>query len=81
MGKLARLMVIAAVASPLLAATGCVPHRQEAYVWGPGEQTYYVQWEDENHRQHRDWNARSDADHKAYWKWRKHHGPHDHDNH
>lgn len=78
MGKLARLLVIAAVTSPLLAATGCAPHRQ-VYVWGPGEQTYYVQWEDENHRQHRDWNDRSDADHQAYWKWRKHH--HDHDNH
>jgi hypothetical protein len=75
MRKMGRLLLVLALTMPLL-TTGCVPHRQ-AYVWGPGEQTYYVQWENETHRQHRDWNQRSQADHNAYWKWRKHH--HDHD--
>lgn len=75
MGKLGRLLLAAALTVPLLASTGCVPHRQ-AYVWGPGEETYYVQWEGETHRNHVDWDKRSDADHNAYWKWRKHHPDH-----
>jgi hypothetical protein len=75
MGKLSRLLLVSALTAPLLASTGCVPHRQ----WGPGEQTYYVQWESQTHRQHEDWNHRDRADQRAYWNWRKHHGDHDHD--
>jgi len=60
---------------PLL-TVGCADHRR-VDVWGPGETTYYVQWEHETHRDHLDWGRRSDADHRAYWNWRHHH--HDHD--
>ncbi len=72
MRKLGRLLLIPALMIPLL-ATGCVPHRQ----WGPGEETYYVQWEGATHRSHVDYDHRSKADQRAYWNWRKHH--HDHD--
>ncbi len=51
---------------------GCAAHRQ-VYAWGPGETTYYVQWEHETHRDHVEWDQRNDADHKAYWAWRKQH--------
>jgi hypothetical protein len=69
MRKLKSLLLAAALTLPLLCTAGCVPHRQ----WGPGEQTYYIQWEHQTHRQHEDWNHRNKADQKAYWKWRKHH--------
>jgi hypothetical protein len=71
MGKLNRLL-LAAVLTITLFATGCAAHRQ-VYVWGPGETTYYGQWERETHRDHVEWEQRNDADHAAYWKWRKHH--------
>jgi hypothetical protein len=72
MGKLSRLMVATVLTTSLFAA-GCAPHRQ-VYAWGPGETTYYVQWEHETHRDHVEWEQRNDGDHGAYWKWRKHHG-------
>jgi hypothetical protein len=71
MKALNRILIAAVFATPLLGA-GCAAHRQ-VYVWGPGEQTYYVQWEHETHRDHVDWEQRNDADHNAYWSWRRHH--------
>jgi hypothetical protein len=70
MEKLSRLLLAAALTIPLVAA-GC-GHRQ-VYVWGPGEATYYSQWEGETHHDHVEWEKRSDADHREYWNWRKHH--------
>lgn len=69
------LLVSVLLVIPVL-STGCAEHRR-AYVWGPGETTYYVQWEHDTHRNHVDWGARSESEHNAYWKWRHHH--HDHD--
>ena len=73
MQKINRLLVAAVLTLPLL-TTGCAEHRQVVVeTWGPGETTYYVQWEHETHRDHVDWERRNDADHRAYWNWRKHH--------
>jgi hypothetical protein len=71
MGKVRQILLVSALMVPLL-GTGCAAHRQ-VYVWGPGETTYYVQWEHATHRDHVDWERRSDADHNAYWNWRHHH--------
>jgi hypothetical protein len=71
MGKPGRLLLASALMIPLF-SMGCAEHRQ-VYAWGPGETTYYVQWEHETHRDHVDYERRNDADHNAYWKWRKHH--------
>jgi hypothetical protein len=71
MGKFSRLL-LATVLTSALFATGCAAHRQ-VYVWGPGETTYYAQWESDTHRPHVEWEQRNDADHSAYWSWRKHH--------
>jgi len=71
MGRLHRLSLATVLTIPIFAA-GCAPHR-EVYAWGPGEQTYYVQWEHQTHRDHVDWERRSDAEHRDYWKWRHHH--------
>lgn len=77
MKKINRFLIAAVLMVPLL-GTGCM-HR-EVYAWGPGEQTYYVQWENETHRDHVDWERRNKHDQKEYWKWRhQHHDDHDHD--
>jgi hypothetical protein len=71
MRKLSRLLLATVLTIPFFVA-GCAGQRQ-VYVWGPGENTYYVQWEHETHRDHVEWEQRNDTDHGAYWKWRKHH--------
>ena len=69
------LLVAFATAVPLT-CSGCAaranvydPYYHDYHAW-PAEQGYYVQWETETHRDHRDFNKRSDADKKAYWDWR-----------
>jgi hypothetical protein len=69
MSKLRQLLLTAALTVPLL-ATAC---QQNRYSWTPAEQPHYVQWEHETHRDHVDWNRRSDDEHKQYWDWRKSH--------
>ena len=69
--NLSRILLATVLAFPLL-ATGCGGHRVVT-VWGPGETTYYARWEGETHRDHVEWESRSEADHNAYWTWRKHH--------
>lgn len=41
--------------------------------WDDREQSYYVQWENESHREHRDFKARSSDEQNEYWKWRHSH--------
>ena len=45
------------------------PYYHDRHVWS-GEVVYYNQWEHETHRNHTDFDKRSDADRKAYWDWR-----------
>ena len=71
MAKLRHLLLASVIFAMPLFVTGCGPNR--AYVWGPGEETYYVQWEHQTHRHHEAWEQRSDREHNQYWKWRKHH--------
>lgn len=71
MRKLGRLLLVSVLMVPLF-GTGCAPHRQ-VYAWTPGEETYYVQWEHETHRQHLDYDRRSKDEQNSYWKWRHHH--------
>lgn len=69
MNKFNRIAIVAALTLPLVAA-GCAGHTR-VYVWGPGETTYYSQWEVETHRDHIDWEKRNESEHRAYWKWRR----------
>jgi hypothetical protein len=71
----------AAVFAASLLSVGCAvhtrvydPYYRDYHTW-PAENGYYVQWEGDTHRQHEDFNRRSDADKKEYWNWR-----HSHDN-
>lgn len=66
--------------------TGCAVHARvyDSYdhqyrSWAP-ESGFYIQWEQETHRHHRDFNRRNDDDKSAYWKWRYDH-TRDHDHH
>ena len=71
MEKLSRLLLVAVLTISFF-ATGCAGHRR-VYAWGPGETTYYAQWERESHRDHVEWEQRNESDRSAYWDWRKHH--------
>ena len=87
--KITPLLVAAAFCLPLL-TTGCAQHRyyydsytHQRYPYAE-ENTYYVQWENDTHRQHEDFNKRSKEDQKAYWDYRHkndkdHDQNHDHD--
>jgi hypothetical protein len=73
----------AALVVPLL-GTGCAarvrvydPYYHDYHAWA-GESGYYVQWEHDTHRNHEDFDRRSDSDKKAYWDWRH---SHDHGQH
>ncbi len=70
----------------LLAAAmtlGCAGHvryydsyNHDYHRWNDHETVYYGQWEHDTHRDHQDFNRRSDSDKQAYWEWR-----HSHDDH
>ena len=69
------LVLAAAVASPAL-LTGCAAHVRyydagynDYHAWDHNEVVYYSRWENEGHREHREFNKRSDAE-KEYWSWR-----------
>ena len=73
MRKMSHLFLVLVILVPLL-GTGCADHRQvQVDVWGPGETTYYTQWEVATHHTHVAWEQRNEHDRKAYWKWRHHH--------
>jgi len=75
MRHFAPLLLAAVLAAPVF-STGCVahvrvydPYYHDYHGWD-GETTFYAQWEHDTHRDHRDFNKRSDDDKKAYWDWR-----------
>jgi len=77
----ASLLLLAVIASPVL-ISGCAvharvydPYYNDYHTWA-GENGYYLQWERETHRDHRDFNKRSDKEKKEYWDWRHHHEDH-----
>jgi hypothetical protein len=72
-----------ALAFPVL-VTGCEGHVRyydcyygDYHTWDHHEVVYYNQWEHDTHRNHVDFDKRSDADKKEYYTWRHH----QHDNH
>jgi hypothetical protein len=73
--SLAPLVLAGAIASPVFMA-GCAvharvydPYHRDYHVWVT-EEPYYGQWERDTHRDHRDFNKRSDDEKKEYWDWR-----------
>jgi hypothetical protein len=75
MRNFAPLLLAAVLAAPVF-GTGCAahvrvydPYYHDYHGWD-GETTFYAQWEHDTHRDHREFNKRSDDDKKAYWDWR-----------
>jgi hypothetical protein len=73
------LSFAAVLASAVLVA-GCAahvrvydPYYHDYHAWNDHETVYYGQWEHDTHRDHVEFNARSDGDKKAYWDWRHSH--------
>ena len=67
-----------------LLITGCAarvrvydPYYHDYHYWNHDEVVYYNTWETDTHRQHVDYNKRSQSDQEDYWKWRHSH----HDGH
>jgi hypothetical protein len=46
------------------------PYYNDYHVWDDAEVGYYTHWEHETHRDHRDFDKRSDAEKKEYYSWR-----------
>ncbi len=70
--KLAPLLLAAAVSLPLF-ITGCPgddrvydPYYHDYHTWG-AEDPHYRQWEHDTHRDHQDFDKRSDSEKKEYW--------------
>lgn len=68
------LMIAGAVASPMVVA-GCYHHHYNSatLTWSDNEGPYYSRWEQETHRDHRDWAARNAGEQNEYWSWRHDH--------
>lgn len=69
-------LLFTTILATALFSTGCEvharvydPYYHDYHEWGP-EVTYYGQWERDNHKDHMDFNKRSEADKKSYWDWR-----------
>jgi hypothetical protein len=74
--KFGPFLLAAAVVSPVLTVGCATPARyydashSDYHVWDSNEAANYNRWEQEGHRDHQDFNKRSDGDQKDYWTWR-----------
>ena len=76
--NLAPLVLAAAIACPAF-LSGCAvharvydPYYHDYHVW-VDEEPYYSQWENNTHREHKDFNKRNKDEQKEYWDWRHSH--------
>jgi hypothetical protein len=64
-----------ALAAPAV-VTGCATHRvydrayNDYHAWNSQEAGFYVQWERDTHRDHKEFNKRPVDEQKVYWTWR-----------
>lgn len=81
------LILVAAIVAPAARAASPVnttddEHKVHRYydrkhhdyhAWNAHESEFYVRWEGENHRKHREFSHRQRADQARYWEWRHNH--------
>jgi hypothetical protein len=81
---LASMFLASAIALPL-AGAGCSahgyvrvydPNHRDYHRWSPAENEFYLRWEGEGHREHREWKERRPEEQTDYWGWRHSHGDH-----
>ena len=73
------LLVALALGSSVIIA-GCAgraryydPDARDYHRWDQREVTFYVRWESDGHREHREFTKRAPDEQKAYWRWRHEH--------
>jgi hypothetical protein len=78
---LSSLLLAAVLLSPV-AITGCAarasyrvydPYYGDYHRWDDHENAFYLQWEGETHRDHRDFDKRDRNEQKEYFTWRHNH--------
>jgi hypothetical protein len=52
-------------------------HHRDYHEWNEHESRAYVRWETANHRRHREFVRRRQAERARYWNWRHRHGDND----
>ena len=73
------LSLMAGILAAPVMLTGCATNPQYAEyhnhhdVWSESEVGFYVTWENDTHRQHREWNDRDNREQQEYWSWRHSH--------
>ena len=75
------IMTISLMAGVLAAptmVTGCATQPQYAEyhahgVWSDSEMSFYLQWENDTHCEHRDYDKRDADEQSEYWNWRHSH--------
>jgi hypothetical protein len=81
-------MFVAAAFFGTLLISGCAvrgeyrvydPEYHDYHRWNHTENDYYVRWEDETHRRHRDFRQRDQQEQDQYWQWRHQHENDHHD--
>ena len=81
---LGSLLTALAFAVPA-AVAGCATHSvyddeyRDYHRWDRNENVFYIRWEGETHRDHREFAKRSEPERRQYWKWRHHDSDHDRD--
>lgn len=75
---LGSLVLTAILVSPVL-LTACAahaeyrvydPYHEDYHRWDDREAGYYAQWENDTHREHRDFDKREAKEQREYWDWR-----------
>lgn len=78
---LGSLLLAGAIAAPVM-ITGCAAHASyrvydpgyhDYHTWNNGEVVYYNRWENDTHREHREFRERNAREQQEYWNWRHHH--------
>jgi hypothetical protein len=90
MDRLISSLILAVALISQIAITGCAarasyrvydPYYNDYHRWDDHEAGFYVQWEAETRREHRDFDKREKDEQKDYWAWRHRRSDKDRDKH
>jgi hypothetical protein len=80
MRKLILSMAVAAALVTPIVMSGCAVRaryydadHQDYHRWNHDEDRFYLQWESDTHREHRDFRDRDKHEQQEYWDWRHQH--------
>jgi hypothetical protein len=73
------LMLLVAGLASSMAVGACYHHHEydnddrRGARWSATEEPYYERWEQDRHKDHRDYNQRQNDEQHDYWQWRQSH--------